>query len=341
MSKRRWILGCAMGMLAPLVALDAQAAVQAAAQDAATIRRVRLAMERALRADQAELTARRERLRTLADDTVTFDGVRIAYPRAAVTAADRAALAKGIAAARQALEKQFGSTGLTLLDGQRWEITVPSQRGNNGPTVLSVATPGANGGTHRSAIRAPIDPQRAEFLALSGASQRVLDRQSALLRFTRNAYALRPDAATYFVARRSLATSHSSVARSCATGAIAACRTVLDPDAGDRRFGPEDTDRGRPPIADAVRGSLLGFVLQRGGEPALRRLLDAAPGAEADAVRLLAEAAGETPDAMLAAWNAELRRASASRAGASLPMLATTLGWSLLFLAVAPRRRPR
>jgi hypothetical protein len=144
----------------------------------------------------------------------------------------------------------------------------------------------------------------------------------------------------FYMAMRHLATSHSSVARRCADGAIGACRTIFDARAADQWFGPDDSlpNDGRP-FPRWIHGTVVQVALEIGGPRAMEQLSSPAPAD--DAVSRLAAAAGTTPDSLLMAWSAKLREGTEENAAPSIPLAASAAFWCGIFLLAATRRRPR
>lgn len=121
---------------------------------------------------------------------------------------------------------------------------------------------------------------------------------------------------------RELAVSSSIPVRRCFAGEEASCweaAGMVDPSAGT---GDPD-----PPLSYPARSALLAFALRTGGRGAYARLMES----RGDPRERLAAAAETTPDALMAAWLARVRRARPDPQGGRGRSAAAALAWLALF----------
>jgi len=307
------------------------------AQTAAEMSQRIHAMQDSLQATRARYDARRARATLPLNDSIVTDGVTVLF-HAALAARDRAAVRQGIADARSLLDTRFGAGAAKLVEGTVWSIMSVAQFDGRAPTAGFV-----EGRVPRERSRVAGMPLRAEDVedvVLQRAAHRLLDRAPVVAAFTAGTYDFNEQDRPLYIAQKMLALSASSVARRCAAGAIGACRTILDSHAADQWFAATDTvpPNGRA-IPPGVKASVLGVALELGGTRVIDAL--ARPQASDDAVAILADAAGVTPDSLLHSWTTQLQAAATETAAPPFPLAATAAFWCGIFLLAATRRRPQ
>lgn len=309
------------------------------AQSAADVTQRIAQMQDSIRATQVRLESARNRHTLAADDSIIADGVTVQFPSLAISEQDRAALRAGIAAGRRSLAKEYGEAASQLVDGDRWSVMFWTERNGRYETASLLAGPDMSS-IQRQYVRMPLKADAIAAFVRDRAGHRLAVRDSIIAAFIGGGFTLEPQERAFYMARRHLVTSRSSVARRCADGALGACRTIFDARASDRWFAPEDSVRGDGrPFPRWVNGTVVQVALEMGGPRAIERLASPAP-AE-DAISRLAAAAGTTPDSLLIAWSGKLQEGTDQNASPSLPLAASAAFWCGLFLLAATRRRPR
>lgn len=326
--------------VAVVLALGCGMPSTADAQTAAELRQRISVMADSLKASQRRLEEARDRKAINLDDMLVSDGVTVRFPAAEMSERNRNAVREGIGAARQTLQDRFGTGSARLMDGIEWHLLFNMVRIGR-KHYVGFATPDQNQSRRISnLVPLPIAPSDVERFVLQLAGRKLVPSGSVLGAFTGGAFFLTPEEEAFYVAQRHLAVSASSVARNCAKGALGACRTILDPAEAANWFSVSDTiPRDRRPIPVGVNASLVTVALDLGGARAIDLL--AQPRQEGNAVTLLAEAAGVTPDSLLKTWNLRLQNATVESAHPSLPLAASAAFWCGIFLFAATRRRPR
>jgi len=315
------------------------ALTSADAQTAAEMQQRILVMRDSLKATQMRLQEARNRKTLALDDVLVSEGVTVRFPGAQMNERNRNALREGIRAARSTLDDRFGAGSARLVDGSEWLLVF------NGVTRNRREFVGFVDGRDPTAqlnhlVSLPLAPADVEGFVLEIAGRKLLHSESVVGAFAGGAFFLTPADEAFYVARRQLAVSASSVARRCATGALGACRTIFDPAASADWFAaPDSVPRDGRPIPRGVNASLVTVALDLGGARAIDVL--SKPNESDNPIIILAEAAGVTPDSLLQTWNARLQDATAQSAHPSLPLAASAVFWCGIFLMAATRRRPR
>lgn len=327
-------LGISLGVLA-LSLLSAPAQAQTSAELAARI----AVLEDSIKATQALIRAAQVRESLALDDSVVSEGIVILFPAAALSEDDRSALREGIVRANASLAERYGSDATHLLDGEVTSINFQSRTARGYDVAVFVDGRSSSGAAGR-ALPMPLERGAVERYLLGRAGQRLMRRDPALQAFAGAAFSLIPNEADFYVARRQLAVSRSSVARRCAEESVSACRTLLDIRHPDGRFAPGDSvPRSNVAVPQGVHGSLVVVALELGGAKALNAI-GQTDGLD-EPVAILAQVAGVTPDSLLRAWGQRLSASGGTSASPSLPFTAAVVGWCGIFLLAATRRRPR
>jgi hypothetical protein len=309
------------------------------AQTSAEVRQRIRVLGDSLKATQARLQAARDRKTLALDDVLVSEGVTVRFPGEAMSERNRNALREGISAARNALEERFGAGSARLLDGSEWLVLFNGVSRNRREFVGFVEGRNPTAQLNRL-VSLPLAPSDVERFVLEIAGRKLLQPESVVGTFAGRAFFLTPQDEAFYVARRQLAVSTSSVARRCAKGALGACRTILDPAASADWFATSDTvPRDGRPIPRGVNASLVTVALDLGGARAIDVL--SKPNESDNPLTILADAAGVTPDSLLQTWTARLQDATMQSAHPSLPLAASAVFWCGIFLMAATRRRPR
>lgn len=309
------------------------------AQTAAQVQARIDTMRDSLRLTQRELDVARSRRILVVNDSLVSEGVTVRFPASAVAERDRVAIREGISSAREALDARFGAGAARLVEGSEWLLGFQGLQEGRTAKVGFVEGRVLAGRYDRFA-RTPLSASEVEDYVLELAGRQLLQRDLVVKAFANGAFSLVPQDRAFYVAQRQLAISPSSVARRCAAGAASACRTILDQNAQAQWFAPTDTiPRNGRAIARGVNASLVTVAMEIGGEGAIDRLAE--PDSSADAIVILAHAAGVTPDSLLHAWTARLQEESTQSAHPSMPFALSAVFWCGIFLLAATRRRPQ
>lgn len=322
-----------------ILALGCCALTAADAQTAAEMQQRIRVMSDSLKATQKRLQEAKNRKTLVLDDVLVSEGVTVRFPGAALSERNRNALREGISDAQRTLEDRFGAGSARLLEGGEWHLIFNGVSRNRREFVgfVDARNPTAQ---LNHLVSLPLAPADVERFLLEIAGRKLLHAESVVGAFAGAAFFLTPPEESFYVARRQLAASTSSVARRCATGALGACRTILDPAASANWFAASDSvPRNGRPIPRGVNASLVTVALDLGGARAIDVL--SKPNASDNPIIILAEAAGVTPDSLVQTWNARLQDATEQSAYPSLPFAASAVFWCGIFFMVATRRRPR
>lgn len=329
--------------VAPLLAaaMLAMPVSRAEAQSAAELGQRVAALADSMKGTQRLLNAERVRQALPLDDSLVVDGVTVLFPEIAMDERNRDAVREGIIDARRTLDERFGAGTSALLDGDLWSITFPNHA-PNAPFERAAFAEGRD-----PSVRAlfgdyslPLSADDIEDFMLSRAGRRLMQRNAVLDSFVGVNFSFRDNERQAYVARRLLTLSASSVARSCAAGAMSACRTVLNPHAQDEWFAPSDSARPNArAVPRGVNASLARTALDVGGPRFVQAI--SAPNTSDEPLVVLANAAGVTPDSLLRAWSSALNESGATNAEPTLAFAAAAFFWSGFFLLIATRRRPR
>lgn len=205
-------------------------------------------LELRARADSAQRRAallREEYRRVIAQDapvadrTLSFDGLTLRYRGIDLGSADSARVVEGVTRGLARLRAGAGAALPALLDTAAWSLDV-RRRGLFGGSDLYVRDGRTN---WRHAVAHPIQAADVEAGLLTRAGDRLVERTEQL-RDRMGWFALRPDEAPWGEVARRLATSWAAAGRTCAAGALASCRLVLEryrpTEAVTRYFEPRD-----------------------------------------------------------------------------------------------------
>jgi len=328
------------------------------------------------RADTAYVRAR-EAVGFTRNARLVAGGRTVRYASTQLDRTDSARIAEGLERGQATLVRRFGPRGASLIDTGAW---FAGNRGSGQGLRNRVEIY-----THDDATRAlvvlrrPLDPAAVEAFVLQVAGEALPRLAPALRDIGAGSATLEADETRYANAGRSLAVSWSAVGRRCASGALAACRTVLTPvpsaERVERYLGPEDWPRAaklspEPPDADSVYVERR-EACQAGERSACERLLPRLRppdpfnanlratvvmhaldlgGADAlerlvrsektDPIALLADVASVGEDSLIAGWQARTAAAVIAETGSPFPLLLSVFGWSAVALLGATRRRP-
>lgn len=330
-ARRAWrVLAAACLLLAP-GAMQAQTAAELGARVAA--------LQDSVKAIQTLIREEQARAALPLDDSVMAGGIVIRFPSVALSTSDRDALRDGIAQASSSLASQFGEDATQLLTGEATLLNVRSRTdGKYEAAVFTEAGTAAN--TAGRSVTLPLTSDVVAGYLLERAGRRVMQRDSVLRAFGGTAFSLNPNPSDFYIARRQLAMSRSSIARRCGEGSVPACRTVLDIRYPKRRFAAGDTIPGsNSPFPQGVHGTLLTVALGIGGGNALQAI-GTTEGLD-EPVAILATVAGVSPDSLLRAWSERLRESGDENVTPSFSFAAAVVGWCGIFLLAATRRRPQ
>lgn len=346
------------------------------------------------RARKNEQSARTAEARRVYDGrfgrTVVFDhplvtsAIGTVAASAGLPSGDSAAVVAGFARAERILRERHGAAAIALLATARWGIEYedPSARDQSGLRRVDfrhrVRFARLDVKQEPGVTVSPVAVDEVERFVLMSAGVSLVAATPALRHMAGYA-AFMPNEEIFAEVARRLATSWSGTARRCATGAVAACETLLRPFDGatdpTRYYDPVDFKAivtvGRlPALGDSV------FFAERracldGNEAVCARLMDrvdipdpfnaasrgtlltyaieiggseavarAAERKDASSVEAAAHIAGVSPDSLLIGWRARVFRAlDETRGATTVPLFFTTLAWSGILLALAARRR--
>lgn len=332
MPRRLWSQGLLAAML---LVIPAPGHAQTAAELAAGIAR----LQDSIKAVQELIRAERARESLSLDDSLVSDGVVLLFPSTALTEGDRSTLRAGIAAAKATLVAKYGNEAARLLEGEVTSINF--RRNANRSDAYATFTDGRNANNYIGRVfDMPLKVAAVERYLLGRASQRLVLRDPVLQAFAGASFSLTPDERAFYIARRNLTVSPSSIARRCAEGSLSACRSVLDVRHPEKRFAAGDSvPRNNVPVPQGVHGSVVAVAVEIGGFKTLQAI--GTNGGLDEPVAILADVAGVSPDSLLRAWSNRLSASGSAEVTPSLPFTAAVVGWCGIFLLAATRRRPR